>query len=549
MSVIPAPLQVETQPHDALPFLLTSTTPLVADGSTAGRAWFRDGLATLTGIALADGTGEDTSPGIHLVITPDDPALGTLPPASGLRADDGNAKNEQYALMIAADGITIQATDEEGLFRGLTTLLQLAATTGVQDGVIALPAQEIIDAPRFAWRGFSFDVVRCAFSVEEVKRVIDLLALYKANVLHLHLTDSEGWRIQIDAWPKLTEISGKTAAAGRPGLFYTKDDYRDIVQYAADRFITVVPEIEMPGHTAAIFAAYPELAGDGAHDSSEITAQATYFQAMNPDNPRILGFIRDVLGEVAEMTPGSYLHIGGDEALGMDDDQYRRFMQAAMPIVSDLGKKLVAWQEAARAGFQPDQLAQLWIAEGQGEGVDFANLDLPENFPIPDNAAELLGAFAQFLQVAKLDLGKALDQGATILLSDSGVSYLDTKYREQSSDPAQHPIQKQLGMPFYPKKTVQEFFQWDPATQRAELSEDRIAGIEAGIWCETLASFDDLLFMLLPRLPGLMEKGWSPATAGPDFGWGDYAPRLAMHAAIWDRMKLPWFRSSVVWSD
>ena len=558
MSVIPAPFQATAS--DGEPFILRASTPVAAGSPTLAPlvAWFRAELAALTTIVLTEGTAGDDMPGIRLMLDPDDASLAALPLPAGLRADDGDVGIERYGLTIGAEGVTIRALAPEGIFRGLTTLLQLAATTtGAtgETGAIALPAVTVLDAPRFAWRGFSFDVVRCAFSVDEVKRVIDLLAFYKANTLHLHLTDSEGWRIEIDAWPKLTEISGKTAAAGREGLFYTKDDYRDIVQYAADRFITIVPEIEMPGHTAAIFAAYPELAGDGTGDPAEITAKSHHFQAMHPDNPYIHGFIRDVLTEVSAITPGAYLHVGGDEALGMDEEQYARFMRAAMPIVGEVGKKLVGWQEVARAGFAPGQVAQLWISatmNAGGDGApDLSDLDLPEGFEPPENAEEVLGAFAAFMQVAGLDLGKVLAQEARILLSDSSVSYLDTKYREDPVDPSgeQLATRKRLGMPFYPRKTVQEFFQWDPATQRPELSPAQMAGIEAAIWCESIASFDDLLFLLLPRLPGLMEKGWSPATAGPDFGWEAYAPRLAAQDAIWEKRGLPYFRSSVVWDE
>ncbi|MGN6484498.1 MAG: family 20 glycosylhydrolase [Thermomicrobiales bacterium] len=557
MPVIPAPYRAVSP--EGSPFLLGAATPVAVDAPELAPlvAWFRAELATLTGIALTEETAGDDAPGIRLALVPDDadPDLAALPLPAGLRSDDGDAGAERHALTITADGITVRALAPEGIFRGLTTLLQLAATSDIADGVIALPATEILDAPRFAWRGLSFDVVRCAFAVDEVKRVIDLLALYKANTLHLHLTDSEGWRIQIDAWPKLTEVSGTTAAAGRPGLFYTKDDYREIVRYAADRFITVIPEIEMPGHTAAIFAAYPELAGDGTSDAAEVTAKAHYFQAMNPDNPRVIGFFRDVLAEVAAITPGPYLHFGGDEALGMDEEQYERFMRAAMPIVGDLGKKLVGWQEVARAGFAPGQVAQLWIsatlnAAAEGGGMpNLGDLELPEGIEIPENAEALLGAFTEFMKIAGLDLGKALDQGARILLSDSSVSYLDTKYREDPVAAASDQLaeRKRLGMPFYPRKTVAEFFQWDPSFQRPELSPERMAGIEAAIWCESVASFDDLLFLLLPRLPGLMEKGWSPETAGPDFGWAAYAPRLAAQAGIWETLGLPYFRSSVVW--
>jgi hexosaminidase len=380
-----------------------------------------------------------------------------------------------------------------------------------------------------------------------VKRVIDLVALYKANVLHLHLTDAEGWRIEIDAWPKLAEVGGKTAAFGRPGRCYTKAEYREIVQYAADRFITIVPEFEMPGHTAAIFAAYPELAGDGTDPGTANVDRAPWFQAMNPDNPGIFTFITDVLTEIAALTPGAYLHIGGDEALGVDADQYRRFMEQAKPIVYGLGKKVVAWQEAARAGYQPGDIAQLWISPGQGEVELPDDFELPEGFELPGDPQELAAAFGEFLKLAQLDLGLALDQGADIIVSQQSKSYLDTKYREESSDPAQAADHARLGMPFYPKSTVAEFFDWDPATIRPELTGERVAGVEAAVWCETISSIDDVFFLVLPRLPGVLEKGWSAATPATEDAWAAYVPRLAAQSAMWDARGWPYFRSSVVW--
>jgi hexosaminidase len=545
VNVIPAPFSVES--IDGEPFLLSAATPVVAvPGLEPLAEWFAAELAASTGIVI-DLAEPGDDPAIRLSLVAVDPGLANLPATGGTRADGGDRDTERYALTIGADGIELRALAPEGIFRGLATLVQIAATAAAHGTAIALPPLSILDAPRFAWRGFSFDIVRTAFTVDEVKRVIDLLALYKVNVLHLHLTDSEGWRIEIDAWPRLAEVGGQTAAQGRPGLFYSKADYREIVRYATDRFITIVPEIEMPGHTAAIFSAYPELAGDGADPSTANLEQAAYFQAMHPDHPRIFGFIEDVLTEVAALTPGAWLHIGGDEALGMDEELYRRFVARVKPIVAGLGKSFVGWQETARAGLAPGDVAHLWISPGQGNIDDIDLDDLPEGFELPPEGSEVLNAFAEFLKVAEGDLDLALGQGASILVSQQSRSYLDTKYREPSTDPAQAADQRRLGMPFYPKSTVEEFYSWDPTTIRPTLTEERVAGVEGAIWCETVTSLDDIFFLLLPRLPGIAEKGWSPAVTEEAAAWAGYAPRISAHPAIWERRGWRYFRAQSVW--
>ncbi|MGI8484282.1 MAG: beta-N-acetylhexosaminidase [Thermomicrobiales bacterium] len=553
LAIIPDPTHIQTS--DANPFRLSASTRILVPTADLAplTTLFSSQLHRLAGMTVDVIEGEiaDESPVIRLELAADTPDMLALPETGGTRTDGGDPNVERYSLAIREDGIRIRAAHPEGVYRGLTTLLQLSATTSQElDGTVSLPAVEIADAPRFAWRGLSFDVARTFFQVEEVKRVIDLLTLYKANVLHLHLTDSEGWRIEIDAWPLLTQIGGQSAAGNRPGGFYTKDDYREIVRYAAARFITIVPEFDMPGHTAAIYRACPELAGDGVDAATADLERAAWFQVMHPDHPHIFSFVTDVLTEISELTPGAYLHIGGDEALGMDGDLYRRFVEQVMPIVKGLGKKVVGWQETARAGVATGDIAQLWISPKLGDlAGDVANIDpndLPEGFELPPFDDALIAAFTDMLKLAAGDLDKALEQGANILVSQSTSAYLDTKYSEPPSDPTQEADWARLGMPFYPKSTVAEYFAWDPATIRPGLHEDRIVGVEAGIWCETIQTFDDLLFMLLPRLPGLFEKGWSPAVPDAD-AWAGYAPRLVAQTPIWDRHGWVYFRSSVVW--
>lgn len=547
LSVIPAPAHLDF--IDEADFVLSSSVAIHAPRDLEPLArWFAAELATATGLSLAvepDGP----EPGIRLELVPEDPAIADLPVPLGVRADDRDATGERHAIEVRTHGVRIVAAAPEGAFRALTTLLQIAeAGELTDDDTIELPAVTIRDAPRFAWRGLSFDVVRRAYTVEEVRRVIDLLALYKANVLHLHLTDAEGWRIQIDSWPDLAEVGGRTAARNRPGGFYTGADYSGLVRYARERFITIVPEIEMPGHAAAVLRAYPELSGTGDGAPPADSGRGPWFEVMNPNNPRIVPFITDVLTEVASMTPGAYLHLGGDEALGMDRELYQQFMRQARSVAYSLGKKVVAWQETARSGFGPDDIAQLWISPGQGDLTQIDLADIPEDFELPPDPEALMAAFAEFLELAHTDLDTALGQGARILVSQQSKSYLDTKYREESSDPGQMADQSRLGMPFYPKSTVAEFYAWDPATIRPSLGERSIAGVEAAIWSETIETLDDLFFLLLPRLPGILEKGWSPAV-GSDDGWLDYAPRLAAQAHSWEVRGWLWFRSSLVWPE
>jgi len=219
----------------------------------------------------------------------------------------------------------------------------------------------------------------------------------------------------------------------------------------------------------------------------------------------------------------------------MDADLYTRFMQGAMPIVHQLGKRVVAWQEAARSGFEAGDIAQQWISPDiieRAKAADPASLD------------ETRRAWMELLRLAEGDLARAQEQDAHILMSQQAKAYLDTTYRERSVDDAQAGLQARLGLTGYTPSTVAEFFDWNPATIRAGVPEDQIAGVEAALWCETVTSLDDAGFLMLPRLPGVAEKGWSEADGN---AWDGYRPRLAAHDAIWTALGWPYFRSSVVW--
>ncbi|MFI9590346.1 family 20 glycosylhydrolase [Nonomuraea sp. NPDC052265] len=330
----------------------------------------------------------------------------------------------------------------EGLFRGAVTFAQFGTDGGV------VPGGRVTDGPALPWRGLSLDVVRCFFTVEEVRKVVDLLALYKFNVLHLHLTDSQAWRLEITARPRLTEGSEH----------YTRDDYREIVAYAAARFVTVVPEIDMPGHVLAAVRAYPELGGaqEPAHP---------LIPFLDPRAETTWTFVAEVLGEVAALTPGPYLHIGGDEAFGMPEEAYAEFVARALEVARATGKQVVGWQEVSRSGaLTAHDLAQCWAGEGDAFDAEAARRDAPEKYH------PLIDVVARSFERAPYDVPAAVRAGAEVLASPSRVLYLDRRYAEPSVSPEQDDRRERVGFASYRPRTCEEYFDWTPG-ELAEIPE------------------------------------------------------------------------------
>jgi hexosaminidase len=379
-----------------------------------------------------------------------------------------------------------------------------------------------------AWRGLSLDVVRTFVPVDEVKRVIDALSLYKLNVLHLHLTDNEGWRLQIESWPRLTEVGARGACGDRPGGCYTQDEFRDLVAYARDRFVTVVPEIDLPGHAGAALAAYPRLGRASLLDTS---------------SHEVRRFVGDVMKEVAARSPAAFVHIGGDEAFGMDDADHARFVDEAMAVVRGLGKRVVGWQETSRAGVGPDEVVQYWIdfAIDLGAADDAAALT---TMGIPPDVRQQLD---DHFRVARDDPTRMAEKGCRVLLSPTTHLYLDRPHGDASTRPEQEEQRARLGLPFYPPSSLRAMFEWNPYDTVPGVDPSAIAGIEAALWCETVESMDDLELLLLPRLAGVAEAAWSPA---PRAEWAAHRTRLAAHATIWRRAGWSWWHAdSVDWRD
>lgn len=414
---------------------------------------------------------------------------GSRPAAEPVVSTDPTLPAEGYRLDVDVDGIHITSADAAGTFYARQTLAQLTTDDRV-------PLVNIDDYPRFAYRGAMLDVARHFFDVASVKKYIDDIALLKLNYLHLHLTDDQGWRLAIDGWPKLTEIGASTQVGGGGGGYYTEADYAEIVAYAAERFVTIVPEIDMPGHTNAAISAYPEL-GDAAVEPYE--GIEVGFSSFAIHSESTYAFIDDVVRQVSELTPGPYLHLGGDESLATSDDDYLYFIERATAIASRYGKTLIGWHEMGRSSSLPaGTVGQYWSFTEPQEG-----------------AAEHTQTFDR------------------VIMSPADVAYLDMQYPETS----------QYGLVWANGPTgVQEAYEWDPASIVDGVGEEQLLGVEAPLWTETLATIDELEYMAFPRIAAVAERAWSPAGGT----WAEFEPRLANFGAYLDALGVNFYRTAEV---
>lgn len=472
--------------HSLIPYP-TSVVPSTGDFKISNAAEISiesSGEVEALGNYLAEEIGSAT--GLKLRLTPasGNPKIGGIQLA--LDGDAGLGK-EGYELSISTKTIRLSANRPAGLFYGIQTLRQLLPAH--PSGTVSLPAVSIRDTPRFAWRGGMLDVARHFFGVEDIKRYIDLIAHYKLNRLHLHLTDDQGWRIEIQSWPKLTEIGGKTQVNGGGGGFYTQEQYKEIVDHARRHYIMIVPEIDTPGHTNAALASYPELNCSGEAPALYEGAQVG-FSTLCIGKDITYQFLDDVIRELAALTPSPYIHIGGDEARSTPEEDYKRFIKRMQEIVMSHGKTTIGWGEIGEAELLPGTIAQQWV-----------------------------GATYQ----------DAKRQGAKIILSPANKTYLDMKY--DTSSP--------LGLDWAGSISVRDAYDWEPGNYMDELEETDILGIEAPLWTETILTVKDIEYMAFPRIIGLAELAWSPKGQC----WEDYKHRLAAHGKRMEAMGIDFFRS------
>ncbi|MGW5878976.1 family 20 glycosylhydrolase [Nocardiopsis terrae] len=438
----------------------------------------------------------------------------SVAPATGVDPRPEPGADERHRLEVAQGRALVSSAGAEGAFRGLTSLVQTLSVDA--DGNVWAPEGVLVDGPRYTWRSLSLDVVRHYFTPDEVRRVIDLMALYKFNVLHLHLTDSEGWRLESRAWPELTR-------PGPDGVreYYTREEFAGLVAHAARCHVTVVPEVDLPGHTRWAFDAYPELAGGVEYPHPRL-------RYLHPDSEPARRFAGDVIAEFAEAAPGPFLHLGGDEPFGMGHEDYVEFVRLAHRLVREEGKRAVGWQETARAGaLGADDVLQYWIGAPDEFDPEAIKRTVPEEFhPLVEQAAETF-------RISPGDVPAATEKGVPVLLSPNSRLYLDRPYADGCADPAQEGDRGRLGLPAYPPITVEESFAWDPAEAAREAAPGTVvAGVEAAVWGETVTGFGDLAFLLLPRLPGVAEKAWTQQRTG----WADHRARLNGHESLWEAL-------------
>jgi hexosaminidase len=343
---------------------------------------------------------------------------------------------------------------------------------------LIMPAAHVVDVPRFEWRGAMLDVSRHFLGPNDVKHFIDLYALYKINRLHLHLADDQGWRIEIKSWPNLTATGGTTQIGGGRGGFYTQQEYADIVAYAASRYIVIVPEIDMPGHSNAALLAYPDL-------RCNRTAPEPFMKIGGPPNTlcterdSVYHFVADVVGEISKAAPTPYFHLGGDEVAGLTKDQYYGFIERVERIIDSIGPRPIAWGEAALANLNRRTIIQSWTKDSSEQHVA---------------------------------------RGGKVIMSPNSRMYLDMKYDSATV----------LGLRWAGILDLRRVYDWNPVTFLPGIGESSILGLEAPLWAETLIKRQDYEYMQFPRLTAIAELAWSDAHR---VDWESYRRRLAGHGS------------------
>ncbi|MCY7309287.1 MAG: family 20 glycosylhydrolase [Chitinophagaceae bacterium] len=445
---------------------------------------------------------------------------------------DNTIAKEGYRLKVTTTGISLTANEPAGIFYGVQTLLQLFPKEIESKSAVrgntnwAIPVVTIEDHPRFGWRGLMLDVSRHFFTVAQVKDYIDQMVKYKFNLLHLHLTDDQGWRLQIKSLPRLTEVgawrverTGTFGTLSKPqpgekatyGGFYTQEDIKELVKYAADRYVNILPEIDVPGHNLAALASYPELSctpgeyyvspgdrfmiwpGGGQH------FYGTLDNTICPANEYAYEFLDKVFTEVAQLFPFGYIHMGGDETarnfwekseqikalmqkekLKDLDEVQSYFVKRVEKIINSKGKKMIGWDEILDGGLAPNAAVMSW--RGMKGGIEAAK------------------------------------QGHEVVMSPTDFAYIDYMQGDGVIEP-----------PVYATLRLKKAYQFDPAPEGIDVS--LVKGGQANLWTEQVYNMRHAQYMTWPRGFAIAEALWSPkAKRDPiAIGWNDFATRVEKH--------------------
>ncbi|HEU4606999.1 MAG TPA: family 20 glycosylhydrolase, partial [Chitinophagaceae bacterium] len=434
--------------------------------------------------------------------------------------------DEGYTLTINPQQVHLQAHTPAGIFYGLESLYQLLPAEKKKFASLRLPAVKIADRPRYAWRGMLLDVGRYFYSVDFIKKYIDYLAMHKMNTFHWHLTEDQGWRIEIKKYPKLTEVGAwrdqtligharikpHQYDGKKSGGFYTQEQIREIVSYAKDRFVTVIPEIEMPGHSTAALAAYPELSCTGGPFKVSET-WGVHDNVYCAGNEKTFAFLEDVLSEVCDLFPSSIIHIGGDEcpktrwkacpkcqarikAEGLKDEHELQsyFIRRIEKFLLSKHKNIIGWDEILEGGLAPNAAVMSW--RGIQGGIEAAK------------------------------------QKHYVVMAPGEYMYLD----HYQGDPSKEP----LAISGY--TTMEKVYSYDPTPESLSPEEQKyIRGAEGTIWTEYISTPEHAEYMMMPRMAALSEIMWTPLEKK---NWEDFKRRMQKQYKRYDAAGIHYARSN-----
>ncbi|NFG59890.1 beta-N-acetylhexosaminidase [Clostridium botulinum] len=484
--IIPKPLSYKVGEGN---FIITKDTSIYVKGNTKEETeeiskiaeFIREKLRASTGFELNIIQGKEGKSGSIYLTT------------IGSKESQGN---EGYEIVTTPKNVKIVAYKAEGISRGVQTLRQLLPPD-IEKNTIAndvewnIPVSIINDEPEYNYRGLMIDVARHFFTIDEVKRQIDYAAQYKINRVHLHLSDDQGWRLEIKKYPDLTIIGGSTEVGGGKGGYYTQEEFKELVKYAAERYVEIIPEFDMPGHSNAALASYGFLNKDGKRRPL-YTGTDVGFSSFMAHSEETYEFIEDVIKEVSKISPSKYIHIGGDEANSTKKEDYDYFVGKVSKMAEKYGKTPIGWD------------------------------------PI-DTSPEINSSV--ILQNWKDSNEAARKKEMKMVISIAQKAYLDMKYNDNTP----------YGLTWAGYIPVETAYKWDPTDYAPK---ELVLGIEAPLWTETIFDTKAMDYMIYPRLLGYAEIGWTPKE---NRDWNQYKNRLKKQGERMKNQGINYYKDSSIW--